>query len=561
VAVVLAPIFERAILSREPFSPFGGKVAVTNRRFTPEDPMSQFPLRFLGMTVLGLTALFTTGSMTIIAQVAKTPGISCESLGSLSLINGSVTSATIVVAGAFVPPGGNNAGANAYRNLPSFCRVEATLTPSSDSDIKMELWLPSQGWNGKFEAVGNGGWAGSIPYTAMAQALAAGYASAGTDTGHTGNNADFALGHPEKMIDLGYRSMHEMTVQSKVVIKALYGRDATFAYYNGCSQGGRQGLAEAQRYPEDFDGIIAGASALGQMRMHAARTALNLEANKSPEGVIPRTKYDMIHNAVLIACDGLDGVKDGVIENPTKCNFDFSSLLCKDADSTDCLTKGQVESAKSMISPIRDPKSGKVLYEGHLVIGSELGWATLGGPQPLNLAISGMRNVVFNDPKWDYHTLDFANDFERAAKSDGGATETNDPHLKPFFDHGGKLLMYHGWSDPQVNPLNSVLYYNEVLETVGKDKSSNSIALFMIPGMNHCSGGPGTDTFDKMQVIENWVEKGNTPPRIVASHLTGGRVDKTRPLCPYGQIAKYKGSGDTNSAESFTCTPESMNVK
>jgi feruloyl esterase len=481
--------------------------------------------------------------------------VPCETLTTLTLTRARVTSAVVVAPGAFVPPagGGRQGGGNPYANLPAFCRVAATLTPSSDSDIKVELWLPASVWNGKFQAVGNGGWAGTIPYAAIAAAMATGYAAAGTDTGHTGGTADFALGHPEKLVDLGYRSIHEMTVQSKAILSTFYGSPARFSYYNGCSQGGRQGLAEAQRYPEDFDGIVAGASAVDQMRMHGARTALSLAMNKNPDSVIPRTKYAMINTAVLNACDASDGVKDGVIENPAKCKFDYSRLTCKAGDAADCLTKGQVESAKAMTSPIKDPKTGKTLFAGHLMMGSELNWAILGGPQPLNLSVSGMRNVVFQDRTWSPATMDVAADIERAAQAFGGPMETNDPNLKPFFERGGKLLMYHGWNDQQVTPLNSVLYYESVVKTVGKKQSTGSIRLFMIPGMNHCSGGSGTGTFDKVKVMEEWVEQGKAPSRIVASHSTDGKVDKTRPLCAYDQTAKYNGSGDTNDAANFTC--------
>lgn len=492
------------------------------------------------------------GWIQLAPSFAATP---CEKLVSMSLPNAKIDSAQLVAAGAFVPPngGGRGGAANPYAKLPAFCRVIATLTPSKDSDIKTEIWLPASGWNGKYEAVGNGGWAGTIPYTALAAAVAAGYAGAGTDTGHVGGNADFALGHPEKLIDLGYRSIHEMTVEAKSVINEHYGSPAKVSYYNGCSQGGRQGLAAAQKYPEDFNGIIAGAAAWNSMGMHAARTALNLSVNKDPAGVIPATKYAMIHEAVLNACDASDGVKDGVIENPAKCNFDYKQLSCKAGDAANCLTAAQVDSARAFVSPVKDSKTGKVVYPGHLMPGSELGWATLGGPEPIGLAVSGLRNVVFQDRNWDYHQLDVSKDIARAEKSDGGALYTADPNLKPFFDHGGKLLMYHGWSDPQVNPLNSVIYYTNVLDAVGKNKAANSIELFMIPGMNHCAGGPGTDTFDKMKVIEQWVEEGKKPAQIVASHATRGQVDKTRPLCPYPQVAKYKGSGDTNDAASFVC--------
>jgi feruloyl esterase len=508
------------------------------------------------------TALFAV-LVVLVAMLAATNAVAataCENLTTLKLPNAKIDSAQMIAAGAgaSIQParGGARGGGNIYANLPAFCRVTATLTPSSDSDIKVEIWLPASGWNGRFQAVGNGGWAGTIPYPALAAALAAGYATAGTDTGHVGGTADFALGHPEKLIDLAYRSMHEMTVQAKTVINVHYGSPAKFSYYNGCSQGGRQGLAEAQRYPEDFNGIIAGAAAWDQLRMMGERTALNLVANKDADSVIPPIKYSMIHQAVLNACDASDGVKDGVIENPLMCKFDYAKLACKIGDGADCLTKGQVESAKAMTSPLKDPKTGKILSERHLFPGSELGWSTLGGTQPYAIGLSGMQNIVFQNPNWDYHSMNLSTDIDRAAKSDNGAFYTGDDNLKPFFERGGKLLMYHGWSDPQVSPVNSLLYYDKVMKAVGKDKAANSFALFMIPGMNHCAGGPGTDTFDKVKVMEQWVEQGRKPTQIVASHLTNGKPDKTRPLCTFPQVAKYKGTGDPNDASDFVCAAE-----
>lgn len=527
------------------------------------------------------TATFTAIFLALILVHAASAeaATACESLVTQALPNAKVDSSQLVAPGAFTPPAapgrGGDAGrggaegrggrggapaVNVYAKLPAFCRVTATLTPSSDSDIKIELWLPASGWNGKFQAVGNGGWAGTIPYAALAAAVAAGYAGAGTDTGHVGNSADFALGHPEKLIDLAYRSIHEMTVQSKTIINTHYGSAPKLSYYNGCSQGGRQGLAAAQRYPEDFNGIIAGASAWNSMRAHGGRTALNLIVNKDADSVIPPSKYEMINKAVLNACDASDGVRDGVIENPTRCNFSYATLACKGADGADCLTGGQVESAKAMTSPVKDPKTGKVLYEGHLLPGSEMGWATLGGPQPLGNAVTALRNVVFQDRNWDYKTMNISTDVDRAHQADNGVMYSGDPNLKPFFDRGGKLLMYHGWADPQVTPVNSVIYYNNVVKAVGKDKAANSIALFMVPGMNHCQGGVGTDTFNKVKVIEEWVEQGKTPKQIIASHLTNGQVDKTRPLCPFGQVAKYKGTGDTDAAANFSCAAEGMDT-
>jgi feruloyl esterase len=499
------------------------------------------------------------------AMAAPARSATCESLASLTLPHAKVDAAQSVAAGTFVAPvvagrgaAGRGAATNPYAKTPAFCRVTATLTPSSDSDIKAEVWLPASGWNGKYQAVGGGGWAGAISYTAMAAAVAAGYATASTDTGHTGGTADFALGHPEKLVDFGYRAIHETTVFAKPVIDAFYGAAPKVAFFNGCSTGGRQAITEAQRYPNDFDAIVAGASAWDGMRLHAVRVAVSQLVNRNADGVIPPGKFPMIHAAVLDACDTLDGVKDGVIENPLVCKFDYAKLACPStssgqADTTNCLTPGQVESAKVLTSPLKDIRTGKLIDDRHLWPGSELGWTNLGGASPLGLSSSGLANILYKDPSWDWRSFEVVKGIEEAAKADGGALFSGDPNLKPFFDRGGKLLMYHGWSDQQVTPQTSTIYYDKVVKTVGKDASAKGIALFMVPGMMHCQGGAGTDVFDKMGTIEQWVASGSAPTQIVASHRTDGKVDKTRPLCRYPEIAKYKGSGDTNDAASFAC--------
>ena len=498
---------------------------------------------------------------------------SCDALASLALPDAKIVSAQPVAAGAFTPPQGGGgrggrggpggaAAVNPYAKLPEFCRVAAALTPSSDLDIRIEVWLPVAGWNGKFQAVGNGGFAGTIGYPAMATALAAGYATASTDTGHVGNNADFALGHPEKVVDFGHRAIHEMAVKGKAIIQATYGLAPRLSYFNGCSQGGRQGITAAQRYPGDFDGIVAGAPAWGGMRLNVARMALNHAVNKSADVVIPPAKYPLVHKAVLNACDARDGVTDGVIENPTQCKFDPQVLACRGEDTSECLTPGQVASARAMLAPVRHPGTGRVFHEGHLWPGAELGWAVLGGPQPNNNVQTALANMVFQDPKWDPKTFNPATDLDRAVTFEGDQhLISSDPNLKPFFDRGGKLLMYHGWADPQVPSHTALMYYDNVVKAVGKSPADNSMALFMVPGMAHCNGGPGTDTFDKMAALEGWVERGQKPTRIVASHLTDGKVDKTRPLCPFGQVAKWNGKGDTNDAASFSCAAESMTVR
>ena len=507
----------------------------------------------------GITAIFLAACS---LRGAPALAASCEEMAKLALPQASVTSAALVPAGTLTVPGGaRGAAPQPFAKLPAFCRVMVTSRPSSDSDIKIEVWLPASGWNGKFEAIGQGGLAGFIPYPDLAAALADGYATAGTDTGHVGGSADFMPAHPEKLVDFAYRSIHEMAVTGKAIVSSYYGRAPQWSYFNGCSGGGRHGLTSAQRYPEDFHGILAGASTWNQARLDAARIAVNLTVNQTPERRIPAAKYATIHQAVLQACDRLDGVEDGVLENPTRCAFDYGSLQCKGADNPSCLTAPQVESARALTSPLKEPTTGAVLFAGaHLWPGSELEWATLGGPEPLANSVARVRNFHLKDPTWEFRLANIASDIERATKMDNGLLASNNFNLRPFFDRGGKLLMYHGWGDPQVPAQNSVIYYDSVLNTVGQ-AADRSLALFMVPGMLHCSGGPGTDTFDKMGAITQWVEQGKKPERIIASHATNGHVDKTRPLCPIGQVAKYRGAGSVNDAASFACEAEAVNIR
>lgn len=497
------------------------------------------------------------GAVAAVATFVSAPlmAASCESVVKMKLADGRIDAAEVVAAGAFSVPGeaGGGAASAVYKKLPAFCRVTATLTPSSDSDIKVEVWLPVAGWNKRLQVVGNGGWAGSISYSALADAVAHGYASASTDTGHTGRSAAFAVGHREKVVDVAYRAVHEMTVKAKVVVAAYYGGGATLSVWNGCSTGGQQGVTEAMKYPADFDAIVAGASAVHHLSLHVARVALDAYANRSADSDIPAAKYSLVHDAVLQACDALDGVKDGVIENPLACHFDPKVLACKGADSSSCLTAAQVETAQAIYAPVKNPKTGRELMPELLMPGSELGWATIAGPKPNELALDALRYVEFQDPSWDWHKFNAATDIDRALKADAGLLDATDPNLKPFFDHGGKLLMYHGWADPQVTPMGSVDYYNDVVKTLGAGVVGRSIELYMVPGMNHCRGGVGTDTFDKMGAMEEWIAKGMAPKMILASHLVGGTVERTRPLCPYPQVAAYKGSGSTDEAGSFVC--------
>jgi len=300
-------------------------------------------------------AFVSTAALALLTPAAFAQDGRCERLARLSLPTTQITSAETVAAGAFVPPG-LPAGAPAIpaaavRNLPAFCRVAATLTPTSDSDVKIEVWLPASGWNGKFQGVGNGGWSGAIVYFALAAALRDGYATASTDTGHSGGSGSFALGHPEKLIDFGYRAVHEMTLKAKSIVKAYYGEAPRLSYWNGCSSGGKQGLKEAQRFPEDYDGIIAGAPANNWTHLEAQQIWIAQAVHRDEASFIPASKYPLIHRAVIHACDALDGVIDGLLENPAACRFDPSVLQCKAGDEPTCLTAAQVDSARKIYSP------------------------------------------------------------------------------------------------------------------------------------------------------------------------------------------------------------------
>jgi len=498
------------------------------------------------------TLLFTVAAFTIAPVFGAS---TCESLTALRLKNTIITVAEPVAAGAFMPPGpagGKGKQSAAFQNLPAFCRVAATLMPAADSEIKIEVWLPESGWNGNLQAVGNGAWAGTISYPAMGTALAAGYATASTDTGHTGGNpATFVPGHPEKVIDFSYRAVHEMTVAAKAIIHARYGNNPKYSYWNGCSTGGRQALTEAQRYAADYDGIIAGAAAIYTTHLQGAQVWSAAVVHRDEASYIPPAKYAILHDAVLDACDALDGVKDGVLENPGKCRFDPQVLLCKAADAPSCLTAAQVEAARQIYAGPAD-SHGKQLFPG-LERGSESGWATLSGPRPMALADETYKFLVFNDANWNYLTFSAERDIATGDKAAGTMMNSIDPNLKPLFSHGGKVLMYHGWADPGIAPRNSVNYYNSVIDKLGKAATANSIRLFMVPGMGHCGGGDGTSTFSMIDALSKWVEQGKAPERIEAARVRAGKTDRTRPLCPYPQVGVYNGSGSTDESANFSC--------
>ena len=492
--------------------------------------------------------LSLAASLLITVSAATTWAATCESLASLSLPDTTVTLATTVPAGALAPsrPGPANS------DSPAFCRVALTIRPTSDSDIRMEIWLPAANWNKKFQANGNGGWAGSIQPGALAAGLKRGYATAMTDTGHAGGSAVFAMGHPEKLIDYDYRAVHEMAVKGKAIVTAFYGEGPVRSYWTGCSQGGRQGLKEAQMYPADFDGIVAGAPALNWTGRAMQALWIAQATHRDEASFVPSAKFAAIHHAALEACDAIDGVKDGVIEDPTRCRFDPQVMKCQGADSPACLTSAQIETVRRIYAPAANVRTGQEIFPGHEP-GSEVGWNTMASPNPFGLGMDLFKYVVFQNPDWNYKSFNFDSDVDATLKA-AGALNAMDANIKSFLNRGGKIIQYHGWGDPQISPRSSVNYYNSVLDTLGgASQVMGSYRLFMVPGMAHCGGGDGTSTFDMLAALEQWVEAKKAPERIEASRIRDGQVDRTRPLCPYPQIAVYRGSGSTDESANFAC--------
>jgi hypothetical protein len=503
---------------------------------------------------------------------APASGATCESLAKLALPATTIASAQSVAAGRLTMPQGPPA------EVTDFCRVSGSIKPSPDSDIQFEVWLPASGWNGKFKGTGNGGFAGYLDLRSLARAVTLGYAAAATDTGHRGTPTDatWALGHPEKIVDFGYRAIHETTVAGKAIAAAYYGRPVQRAYFHGCSNGGRQALMEAQRFPEDYDGIIAGAPANDWTHL-LAQAVFNRQATEAdPAAYIPASKIPAIEAATVAQCDAKDGVEDGVVDDPTACAFRAASILCKGADSEGCLTAPQVAALEKLYA---GPRASTVPVHPGLVAGGATGpgswplWVT--GPEVGKSLIGTFgtqffRNMVFADPTWDFRRFQLERDTKGADDKLARTLNSTDPDLTAFRRRGGKLILWHGWSDPAISPLNAIRYYQAVQAKMGARETDAFARLFMLPGVQHCDGGPGRTGFygegalkndaehDVNLAIERWVEDGVAPAQIIATKFKtaaepASGVAGTRPLCPYPQVARYKGTGSTDEAGNFTC--------
>lgn len=459
----------------------------------------------------------------------------------------------------------------------SFCRVAGLASPEEGSAIRFEVWLPhADEWNGRFQGIGSGGSAGAIRYRQLAAAVDGGYAAVATDNGHTsssGFDGSWSLGHPVRIVDFGYRAQHEATLAGKAVTRAYYGREADYAYFVGCSQGGHHALMEAQRFPDDYDGIVAGAPANYWLGLMTGELWAGIATTKVAGQDLPREKLPVLGAAVLAACDAIDGLEDGLVDDPRACDFDPGALQCDGADGADCLTVGQVAAARAIYGgPVR-PSTGEQLFPGY-ALSSEYfeqpnglgGWAPYwsGITEPGGSTAAFMRNSVFEDPDYDVMQFDFDADWDLANNRPLGRSGTDetlgsalnaiDPDLSAFKTGGGKLISYHGWADPLVTAHNAVNYYESVIAEQGSvEQTTDFYRLFMAPGMAHCRGGPGPDRFDAVTAIEQWVEQGVPPDQLIASKIIDGEVSRTRPLCAYPQVARYTGSGSIDDAENFAC--------
>jgi feruloyl esterase len=505
-------------------------------------------------------------------------------LASLKLPDTTITLTQSVPGGAVTPPSGEP-----IQSVPPFCRVQGEIKPTSDSDIQFEVWMPTLGWNGKFRGVGNGGFAGVVNFSDMAPAVRNGYATVSTNTGHVGGQTDsnWALGHPEKLVDLGFRGVHEMTEKGKAIIRAYYGRDPQWSFFEGCSNGGREALMEAQRFPGDYQGILAGAPALFATRL-LAMALYNTGA--SPPSYIPASKIPAISAAVLAACDAEDGVSDGILNDPRRCHFDPSVLRCRGAEGDNCLNQAQVAQLKKIYAGLQNSR-GEQLFPGFMPGGEEGedGWAGgITGPAPgqggmFTFGLNYFRGMVFGDTAWDYRKISAERAVRIADEKTARTMNATDPDLRPFKARGGKLILYHGWSDSGIPAMSTINYYDSVAARMGSHETDDFVRLYMAPGMQHCFEGPGPNSFGQFDfssfgagaqqvargtdpqhsvssALEQWVENGVAPGPIIATKYVNDLdpsqgVKMTRPLCPYPLIAKYKGSGNTNDAANFVCSP------
>ncbi|MCW4461994.1 tannase/feruloyl esterase family alpha/beta hydrolase [Sphingomonas sp. BT-65] len=516
------------------------------------------------LAAFGAAALFASTATPLAAKPAQ-QAENCAALTGRPLANGKIEAAALLTTGATVDTGPGMPGLPA--SAP-FCRVQAVLTPVPSSSIKVEVWLPERAaWNGKLMGAGNGGFGANlgIPALLMRGAVSRGYAAVGSDMGHFGKSdvdASWALNAPEKIKDYGWRANHLAAQAAKQVIAAYYAAPLAASYFHGCSDGGRQALIEARRFPEDYDAIIAGAPAIPWTRM-ASAFASNSLALSRPGAALGAAQLKLLQTASLAKCDKLDGVADGVIGNPRQCRFDPAELQCK-AGEADCLTAAQVEAARHLYQGPKTP-DGKSFYPGfapgaEAAEGTWAMWLTAADSQHAKFSTQFFRYFVHADPEWPLSRFDLVRDYALAKARVGSELDADDPDLGAFFRRGGRLLMYHGWQDAAIPPENTIGYYERV--RAANPAARERTRLFMAPGMSHCLAGPGPNVFDALGTLDAWHQGGPAPERIVATKFDNdlfgylgfpAKAQRTRPLCAWPKVARWDGKGSTDAAVSFTC--------
>ena len=513
------------------------------------------------ITILVGLAFLSPGALTGAAQEQRPVAItnsagslSCGELKNIALPNVRIISAdTIGIQDQWSPsPGGRRRTIDVHQ---PFCRVQGII----ETEIGFELWLPTTAaWNGKFLGAGVGGDAGTFNYSDLPRGLLRGYATATTDTGHKASDPDWMLGDPMRLINYELRANHLLVETSKSIISRYYNSSLRYAYFIGCSGGGRQGLKEMQRFPTDYDGIIAGAPGPKTPEM-TTRRMWELNLRDSNKGLMSPADWKLISEEGIKACDAADGVVDGVVEDPRKCSFDLKRLQCKDGQTEKCLSDAQIAFAKSFYDPLRD-ESGHAIDDGLLP-------GVLVDSGHSRLAPATFGQAIRHQADWKGDDFDVTTDLAAIDKV-MPELRADDPDLSAFKAHKGKAIIYQGWMDPAVAAMMTLGYYEDVEKKMGGErKTRDFIRLFMVPGMLHCGGGDCPNQFggsgndapipdgdhDLLSALENWVERGQAPDRIIASQVIDKRVFRTRPLCAYPEFARYKGSGDTNDAANFTC--------
>ena len=523
--------------------------------------------------ILKTSLLLVLLSSSVIAQSNRDPKVDAQACTALKAGNAMVTSAEFIQPPFTIKETyGPKESRQSYTITIPFCRVVGRLKPEPKSEINFELWLPPRAsWNGNFQGAGAGGSLGTILFRSLMRGLVRNYAVVATDNGHTSEDTSdvaWALDHPERIVDFGYRAEHVVTQAAKELTEHFYGRAPRHSYFVGCSQGGHHALTEAQRFPEDYDGIVAGAPVYSWTN-EMVDQAWNVQAlQQIPAKALSKEKLALLAKSVTKACGG----PDGLIDDPRQCSFDPSTLLCNGTNNDQCLTSLEIEAVRQMYA---GPKTtaGVELSPG-LTRGGESAWDSLwSNPERLGGSWLGVfRYMVFDDPTWDLSKMNFDRDPELARHKIGATMDPDNPDLSAFAKRGGKIIVYHGWADDMVPAEGSVKYYDSVVAHLGAEHVNQFYRLFMVPGMAHCGYGPGADALfnteraysipieperDLLSALEQWVEKGRVPDRFVASRVEDdGTMSRTRLVCAYPSVAKYRGAGDPLQAENWMCSKQ-----